>query len=101
MGPDKPQAFAGAMMEPLHELAHQLLESKQYDRLHQVSEVLAVLSRGAWETMEDDLKRKALIELEKTFHVRGWDDQVDPRGGPLDRIHQLLDAERAKTGEGA
>lgn len=101
MSPDKPQTFAGSMMGPLHEMARLLLESRQYDRLHQVSEVLAVLSRGAWATMDDDLKRKALRVLENTFHVRGWDDQMELFGEPLDRIQELLEAERAKRGTGA
>ncbi len=101
MSSDKPQTFAGSMMGPLHEMARLLLESQQYDRLHQVSEVLAVLSRGVWETMDDDLKRRALLVLENTFHIRAWDDQVDLLGGPLDRIQELLAAEGTETGTDA
>ena len=86
------------MLEPLEELAHDVLDRKQYDRLRTVSELLAAFSRGGWELIEEDVRRAMVERMEQDFHIRAWDDWAWTEGNALSRIRDLLASEKKAMG---
>ena len=89
-----PNSFPGRMLQPLDELAHQLLGVKNYPRLKLVSELLATFSQGAWSQLEEDVKRQILRQLQQDFHTRAWDDWEWSEDSPYGRIHAIISAEQ-------
>ena len=86
------------MIEPLDALAHELLERKQYDRLRMVSELLSAFSRGAWDQIEDDVRRAMIERMERDFNVRAWDDWSMSVGTALARVVALVEAQKRAMG---
>ncbi len=82
------------MLPLLDELAHQVLELKQYARLEIVAGLLSMFSRGAWSEIEDDVKVLVLAQMEKDFHVRAWDDWEWGADGAFSKINTLVAAEQ-------
>ena len=88
-----PNSFPGRMLEPLDQLAHQLLDAKQYPRLKLVTELLASFSQAAWDQVEEDVKLKIIEQLQQDFHTRVWDDGEWSEDSPYGKIHNLISAE--------
>jgi hypothetical protein len=82
------------MIPLLDELAHQVLDLKQYARLEIVAGLLSMFSRGAWTEIEDDVKVTVLAQIQKDLHVRAWDDWDWGADGAFSRINTLVAAEQ-------
>ena len=81
------------MLQHLDQLAHQLLDARQYSRLKLVTELLATFSQGAWSQVDEDVKKKILEQLQQDFHTRAWDDWEWSEDSSYGRIHALIAAE--------
>jgi hypothetical protein len=81
------------MVEPLEELAGQVLKLRQYHRLLLVAELLDVFSSGRWNRIEEEQKDRFLAKLELDFNIRAWDDWDISGGGAYSRIAALIAAE--------
>ena len=82
------------MLPALDELAHHVLELKQYGRLEVVAGLLSMFSKGAWDEIEDDAKVMVLGQMEKEFHFRAWDDWASKEGDAYSRITAFVTAEQ-------
>lgn len=82
--------FDQDIIEPLHCLASELLEKRQYGRLAAVSHYLSVLSAGQWNRLGIDERKLFIEKMAVDFHVRAWDDWTWGADNAFARVIELI-----------
>ena len=86
--------FDHDIIEPLHSLAAEVLDQRQYRRLATVTHYLSVLSSGQWDRLATDERKLFVDKMAMDFHVRAWDDWVRTSGDSFSRVIDLIGFQR-------
>ena len=82
--------FDQQVIEPLHDLAAEVLEKRQYSRLTIVTNYLSVLSSGQWNRLGSDERVLFVKKMASDFHARAWDDWDWNGDGAYSRVAEMI-----------
>ncbi|MDX1681161.1 MAG: hypothetical protein R3242_10570 [Akkermansiaceae bacterium] len=89
--------FAESISEPMHALASEVLEARNYARLKIVSQYLAVLEAGQWSRLGSDERELFLNKMNQDFHPRAWDDWSYDQDDSYRKVIDLIESAMRAT----
>ena len=82
--------FDQRIIDPLHELAGELLEKRQYARLATVAHYISTLSGGQWNRLGSEKRVLFVEKMASDFHPRAWDDWDWDATGAFSRVADMI-----------